>query len=207
MVGSLLAFSAVALVLVITPGPDFATVVPNAVRGRGVATSLGTASGLAVHAGIAVAGLSSVILASDIAFSIVKYAGAAFLVYLGVRALWKSRTTGVKSTPSVGATHGPLTSGRAYQQGFFVNVLNPKAPLIYLSIMPQFLVTELSATVQLLAMSAVLVSLALGWYLILTLLVTHLRSVIERFRVWIDRTTGVVLIALGVRVALETRPA
>lgn len=206
MTASLLAFAAVALVLVLTPGPDFAVVVPNALRGRGIATSLGTASGLAVHAAIAVAGLSSIILASDVAFSIVKYAGAAFLAYLGIRALWKSRNAQPSKQRIPASAPVPLTSRRAYQQGLLVNVLNPKAPLIYLSIMPQFLQPTQPATAQLLAMSAILVGCALSWYMILTLLVTRLRPVIERFGAWIDRATGVVLISLGIRVAFETRP-
>lgn len=210
MSASLLAFSLVALILVITPGPDFATVVPNALRGRGVSTSFGTASGLAVHAGIAVAGLSSIVLASDVAFSIVKYAGAAFLIYLGVKAIYKSsRSSSHKPVqPENPRPAGlPLTAGHAYRQGFLVNVLNPKAPLIYLSIMPQFMVTGVSTTTQLLLKSLVLVGLALTWYFVLTALVTTLRPLINRASRWIDRVTGAVLIALGIRVALEVRPA
>lgn len=207
MTSSLLAFAAVALVLVLTPGPDFAVVVPNALRGRGIATSLGTASGLAIHAAIAVAGLSSIILASDVVFSFVKYAGATFLAYLGVRALWKSRNAQPRKRRVPVSAPVPLTSSRAYRQGLLVNVLNPKAPLIYLSIMPQFLQPSQPATAQLLAMSAVLVGCALAWYMTLTMLVERLRAVIRRFATWIDRVTGAVLIGLGIRVALETRPA
>ncbi len=88
-----------------------------------------------------------------------------------------------------------------------VNDLNPKAPLIYLSIMPQFLQPNVSTTAQLLAMSAILVGIALTWYVSLTFLVTGLRPVIERFRAWIDRVTGAILITLGIRVALESRPS
>ena len=147
------------------------------------------------------------ILASDIAFSIMKYAGAAFLAYLGVRALWKSRRANVVREPVAGPMLAPLSSQKAYRQGLLVNVLNPKAPLIYLSVMPQFLRPEQPVALQLLAMSAILVGCALGWYVILTLLVTRLRPVIVRLGTLIDRVTGVVLIGLGLRVALETRPA
>lgn len=87
-----------------------------------------------------------------------------------------------------------------------MNLLNPKAPLIYLSVMPQFLQPTSSDTAQLAAMSAILVGLALAWYVALTLLVRVLRPIIEQSRVWIDRVTGVVLIGLSVRVALESRP-
>ena len=100
----------------------------------------------------------------------------------------------------------PLPLWHAYRQGLMVNVLNPKAPLIYLSVMPQFLQPNVSATGQLLAMSAILVTIALTWYTTLTFLVAVFRPVIERFRAWIDRCTGAILITLGIRVALETRP-
>lgn len=201
-------FSAVVLLLVVTPGPDFAVVVPNALRGRptGFATALGTASGLAVHAGIAAAGLSAIVLASDLAFSLVKYLGAAFLVLLGLRAWWKSRAPNTTKEPSAVVPSRPLPLWHAYRQGLMVNVLNPKAPLIYLSVMPQFLQPNVSATGQLLAMSAILVTIALTWYTTLTFLVAVFRPVIERFRAWIDRCTGAILITLGIRVALETRP-
>ncbi|MEO9199593.1 MAG: LysE family translocator, partial [Antricoccus sp.] len=167
MKSALFAFSLVALLLVVTPGPDFAVVVPNALRGRrtGIATAFGTASGLAVHAAIAAAGLSAIILASDLAFSIIKYLGAAFLILLGIRALWKSRRSHDKREPSTTKPTRPLSVGGAYRQGLMVNVLNPKASLIYLSIMPQFLQPNVSTTHQLLAMSAILVALALTWYL------------------------------------------
>lgn len=205
---ALLTFSGLALLLVAAPGPDFAVVVPNALRGRraGVATAFGTASGLAVHAGVAAAGLSAIVLASDVAFSIVKYLGAAFLVVLGIRALWRSRGSGDTTDPSTTEPLQPLPVWRAYRQGLMVNILNPKAPLIYLSVMPQFLQPDVSTTVQLLTMSAVLVGIALTWYISLTFLVTVLRPVIQRHRGWIDRCTGAVLITLGVRVALESRP-
>ncbi|XAS75660.1 LysE family translocator [Dermatophilaceae bacterium Sec6.4] len=209
MEAALLTFSAVAFLLVVTPGPDFAAVVPNALRGRpaGIATALGTASGLAVHAGIAAAGLSTIVLASDCAFSLVKYLGAAFLVLLGLRALWRSRGSKTAEEPRTTVPSRPLPIGRAYRQGLMVNVLNPKAPLIYLSVMPQFLQTNVSTTAQLLAMSAILVAIALTWYTTLTFLVAVFRPVIERFRASIDRFTGLILITLGIRVAFETRPA
>lgn len=209
MGAALLGFAAVALVLVMMPGPDFAVLVPNALRGRGagIATAVGIACGLAVHAGIAVAGLSAIVLASDLAFTAVKYLGAAFLLVLGFRALWKSRGRQTEQQAHAPDWSRPLTTGTAYRQGLLVNVLNPKAPLIYLSIMPQFLQPTSSSTQQLLAMSGVLVGLALTWYVLLTLLISVLRPALSRFGSWIARVTGAMLIALGVRVALESRPA
>ena len=184
MSANLLAFFAMAFILVVTPGTDFSVVVPNALRSR--------------SAGIATA----------VAFSVVKYAGAIFLVVLGVRALLRSRSTygsGERSQPA--PCERPLGVTRAYRQGLTINVLNPKAPLIYLSIMPQFLETDSPQTVQLWMMSAILVGTALVWYVALSFLVTAVRPLVERFRLWIDRVSGAVLIVLGIRVAAEVRPA
>ncbi len=218
----LLAFTVVALVLVMTPGPDFAVVLPHALESRraGIATACGTASGLALHAAVAAVGLSAVVLASAEVFTVVKLVGAVFLAALGVRALWGSRRGARLGRPPAASTSLPaldgrggrdtpalaLTARRAYGRGFGVNILNPKAPIIYLSVMPQFLDPHTATTPQLLLMAAVLVGLALGWYLLLTALVQPVKHVVVRFRHWIDRVTGTVLIGLGIRLALEHRP-
>ncbi len=225
----LLAFTVVALVLVVTPGPDFAVVLPHALESRraGIATACGTASGLALHAAVAAVGLSAVVLASAEVFTAVKLVGAVFLAVLGVRALWGSRRAARLGRPPAAstsprtrtgerggdsdsggwdATTRPLTTRRAYGRGFGVNILNPKVPIIYLSVMPQFLDPRTATTPQLLLMAAVLVGLALGWYLLLTVLVQPVKHVVVRFRHWIDRVTGTVLIGLGIRLALEHRP-
>lgn len=207
----LLGFGLIALVLVLTPGPDFAVVVPNALRSRrgGVATALGTATGLAMHALIAALGLSAIVLASDVAFSVVKYVGVALLVLLGIRAIWQSRSAG-RCEPSSAVSEvlvPPRRLSAGYRQGLLVNVLNPKAPLIYLSVMPQFTHPGADAFGQMVAMSVLLVGIAVVWYLFLTMLVGVLRRTIERFRYKIDQFTGAVLIALGLRLAFETRPA
>lgn len=112
-----------------------------------------------------------------------------------------------KKDPPSTTPSRPLPLWHAYRQGLMVNVLNPRAPLIYLSIMPQFLQPHVSTAAQLLAMSAILVGIALTWYILLTFLVRVLRPVIQRFRAWIDRFTGAILIILGLRVALESQPA
>jgi threonine/homoserine/homoserine lactone efflux protein len=202
----LLGFAAVAALLVVTPGPDFAVVLPNALRSRrsGAATAFGTASGLALHALAAALGLSVILASSATAFTVVKVAGAAFLCFLGVRALYLSRR-GHGHDLSEAPPEKPRSAYQCYRQGFLTNVLNPKAPVIYLSILPQFLVPGQDHGVQLALMSGTLVAIALTWYLLLTLLVQPLRQPIVRFRHWIDRVTGTILIVLGIRLAFERR--
>jgi threonine/homoserine/homoserine lactone efflux protein len=205
----LLGFAVVATLLVLMPGPDFAVVLPSALRARraGVATAFGTASGLAVHALIAALGLSVVLQTSAVAFTIVKLAGAVFLGALGVRALWTSRHRAPAQAPGRSAVVEPPPSARTtYVRGLLVNVLNPKAPVIYLSVMPQFLDSSQPVAVQLALMSTTLVALALTWYVLLSLLVQPLKSVILRVRHWIDRISGTILIVFGVRLAFAQRP-
>jgi threonine/homoserine/homoserine lactone efflux protein len=203
----LLGFAVVAALLVLAPGPDFAVVLPSALRSRraGVATASGTATGLAVHAVIAALGLSVLLQSSALAFTVVKLAGAVFLGVLGVRAVAASR----RRAPGPGrpvAVDSPPSVRKAYLRGLLVNILNPKAPIIYLSVMPQFLDAGQPVTTQLAIMSTTLVTLALTWYVLLSLLVQPFKKAILRVRHWIDRVSGTALIVLGVRLALAQRP-
>ena len=204
------AFIAVAVVLVVTPGPDFAIVVRNALRGRrqGVATSAGVVSGLLVHTVVAALGLSAVLAASAVAFTLVKLAGAGYLCWLGVRALLSGRVSkgGVDRQPAQPTT--PLPTRLAFRHGLLTNVLNPKAPLIFLSVLPQFIPSGAAVLPRTLLLSMILVGLATVWYLTLAGFVATLQPVLSRAAVRrrLDRVTGGVLIVLGVRLALERRP-
>lgn len=208
----LVAFTAVAAVLVVTPGADFAVVVRNGLRGRrvGLATSAGTVSGLLVHATAAALGLSAVLAASALAFTIVKLFGGAYLCWLGLRALLSSRSRSRSDEEPTCARSTPksLPSGLAYRHGLLTNVLNPKAPLIFLSVLPQFIPRGATVLPRTLLLSAILVALAALWYFVLACLVAALQPVLSRAAVrrGLDRVTGVVLVTLGIRLALERRP-
>ena len=218
-------FIPVAIALVITPGVDFAIVIRNALLGRqqGIVTSAGTAVGLMVHTLAAALGLSAVLAASALTFTLVKIAGAMYLLWLGVRALWSTRVSRVKTPPEPsGEVHSSSptildqeTPGRstlstlaAFRQGLLTNVLNPKAPLVFLSIMPQFIPRGAAILPRTLLLSAILISLALAWFIAIALLVQQVRPVLSRpaVRRAIDRVTGVFLVGLGVRLFLERRP-
>ena len=202
------AFVAVAAVLVVTPGPDFAVVVRNALRGRpqGIATSAGTISGLMVHTAVAALGLSAILAASAAVFTVVKVAGAGYLCWLGLRALRSAGSPHPVPGGSLPAT--PLATRLAFRQGLLTNVLNPKAPLIFLSVLPQFIPRGAAVLPRTLLLSLILVALATAWYLTLAGLVATLQPVLSRpaVRRRLDRVTGVVLIGLGIRLVLEQRP-
>jgi threonine/homoserine/homoserine lactone efflux protein len=203
----LLPFLVVVGVLTVTPGPDMALVLRNGMRG-GVPvawwTGLGCCSGIAVHATAAVIGLSALLAASATAFTVVKLVGAAYLVYLGLSALWHSRRN--PGAPQAAAGLAPVTVGRgtAFRQGMVSNLLNPKIALIFLSLIPQFVSPGEPAFATTAVLAAVFLGLALLWWRLFSFAVAGLGRLLSRPRVRtaFERATGAVLIGLGARVAL-----
>src|SRR3954454_19808859 len=132
--GTLWVFCVTALALLVIPGPAVLyVVVQGAEQGRraGLASVAGIHLGTLVHVAAATVGLSALIVASAVAFSVVKFAGAAYLIYLGVRKL-------LERTPAVEAERPPEPLRRAFGRGIVVNVLNPKTALFFLAFLPQF---------------------------------------------------------------------
>jgi threonine/homoserine/homoserine lactone efflux protein len=206
----LLPFLVVVAVMTVTPGPDMALVLRNGVRGgTSVAwwTGLGCCVGIAVHACAAVLGLSALLAASATAFTLVKLAGAAYLVYLGISALWNSRRRGGSDAPQHGGEQLSEPVGRrvAFRQGVVSNVLNPKIVLIFLTLLPQFVSADEPKLTTTAMLAAIFLGVALLWWRLLSLLVAALGRFLSRDRVRrvFDRVTGTVLVALGLRMALD----
>jgi len=204
----LLPFLLVVLVLTVTPGPDMALVLRNGVRG-GVRlawwTGLGCCAGIAVHATAAVIGLSALLAASAAAYTVVKLAGACYLVYLGVMALWSTRRKAARPDEPVDSTPAPTGPATAFRQGVLSNVLNPKIALLFLTLLPQFIGADEPRMATSAVLAVVFLALAVLWWRVFTLLVAMLGRVLsnQRVRTTFERVTGAVLIALGIRVALE----
>lgn len=154
---TLLVFLLASYALAVVPGPAVLYIVNRSLgqgRRAGVYSALGIATGGVVHVLAAAAGLSAVLASSAIAFSVVKYAGAAYLVYLGMRAL---RSGDLALQPVA------TSNRRAFGQGVVVNVLNPKTALFFLSFFPQFIHPEDGRVVaQMLALGAVFITAALS---------------------------------------------
>ncbi|WP_206185072.1 LysE family translocator [Thermoactinospora rubra] len=134
----ILAFLAAAIILTITPGPDTALVMRTAVNGANrrlaVLTSLGIGAGLLVWGVLTAAGVSALVAASPVAYDVLRVAGAAWLVVMGVKALWPARRT--HDAPEETTT--PRSARRAVTTGLSTNLLNPKLLVFYLSLLPQF---------------------------------------------------------------------
>jgi threonine/homoserine/homoserine lactone efflux protein len=203
---SLALFVPAALLLLVVPGPAVLYVVTqSASHGRraGIVSMLGIETGALVHVAAAALGLSAIVASSALAFSVVRYAGAAYLVVLGVRRLL-SRDD---AEPGEAARGGGRTAGRLYRQGIVVNVLNPKTALFFLAFLPQFVDPGNGpAAVQMIVLGLLFVVLAVlsdgAWALAAGTAGTRLRS----SRRWLRReryVSGGVLIGLGLATAVS----
>jgi len=210
-VSSLLTFLEIAGLLVVTPGPDIALVTRNALsRGRRAAllTAMGIETGLVVWTAASVLGLAALLAASALAFTVVKLAGAAYLVYLGLRTLLSLRgsaTTAPSSSPSL--AQGTVPEGSPFQQGLLSNLLNPKIAVFFTSLIPQFVTPGPSATLESLVLAGIFMSLGLVWLTAYALVASTAGHVLRQPPVkrLLDAITGTVLVGFGVRLATESR--
>ena len=205
---SMIGFGLAVLPICITPGVSFALVTQRVLdRGvrSGFAVTAGTMCGLICHATLAGLGLSALVMRSSEAFTIVKIAGAAYLVGLGLRTLWRARLG--HTAPTTPARQLPWHGRGDLAQGFLGNVLNPKAAAVYLTVAPQFLHAGLPLLPQMLELCVAHIIVAAGWLLIWTTIVHLSRRTVRTplFRRVMDRVTGVVLVGLGVRTGFATR--
>ena len=196
-------FVAVATLVVVTPGPDMTLVARNTFAGgriAGLATSAGTCSGLLVHAMAAALGLSAVLLASSEAFTVVRIAGAAYLIYLGIRTI-----IGAGRDASLGRGEKATDPWAAYRQGVLTNVLNPKVAVFFLSLLPQFVDPGAGFTWRLLLLSGLFIIMGMLWLTVYTLALHAVSGFVERppVRRVIETITGGVLMLLGGRLALQ----
>ncbi len=223
MTPSLIAFIPVALLLTLIPGADTALVTRNALAHglRGARwTILGICTGCLIHATASALGLSAILATSARAYEIVKYAGAAYLVWIGVQGIWNARgavsadpstslgTTAVSAEPSpaLGMT-ATLRAGHPFTQGFLTNILNPKVALFYLTFLPQFIPTGAPILRTSLLLAMIHNALGFAWLSIYARFVDRLRVALTRpvVKAWLERVTGGALVLLGARLAWSRR--
>lgn len=202
------AWIAVAVVLIITPGPDTALIIRNALRGGTRAASLsalGVGAGSAVWAVASVLGVAVLLQSSDLAFTVFKYAGATYLIYLGLRSLIGSFRHAAGETAEPINSRG-LGERAAFGQGLLNNLLNPKAGAIFVTAMPQFIEPHDSA-IRIIAMVVCYELLVIAWLCMYGYAVSRAgsSSIGVRAGKALERVTGAVMIGLGARLALERR--
>ena len=204
----LLAFTAAAAVLTITPGADTAMVLRTSTSDgprAGVATALGICLGLLVWGAGAAFGLTALLAASALAFTVLRWLGAAYLVYLGVRLLLRPRSAmaagGVTSANRTGSLG-------AFRRGLLTNLLNPKVGVFYISFLPQFIPHGVNVAAFSLLLAGVHVALSLAWLCLLVALTVPLARVLSRPGVvrGLDRLTACVFLGFGLRLALSEHP-
>ncbi|WP_369239973.1 LysE family translocator [Streptomyces sp. R21] len=204
MDAQLIAFTGVAAGMVAMPGADFTVVVRNALVSRraGVACALGVAGGLLLHTALAVAGVAAVLTAVPALFRTLQLLGGAYVLYLGARTLRRLRAAVSGARESDEAASG----ARPLRQGFVTNALNPKAPITFLSLLPQFVPAGSPALPRTLLLALIVVVLALVWFPAVALLVDRLGRWLRRPRAarTVEAVTGSALTILGAVLLTES---
>jgi threonine/homoserine/homoserine lactone efflux protein len=200
-------FALTGLLLNLTPGNDMLYVIARSSGGRtkaGIISALGIGAGCLVHILAAVAGLSALIAQSALAFDIIKYAGAVYLIYLGLRSLLKKNKVFV----APGKVQS-LPYKRIFWQGVLTNVLNPKVALFFLAFLPQFIDLHRGNTgLQILFLGTWFDVVGTIVNILVALLFGRLSGWLSRsskFVQWQERITGMILIGIGIKVALESK--
>lgn len=202
-----LAFLSAAVLLNLSPGPDIAFMLGQTLRsGRryGFAAMLGGWSGTASHVAMATAGLSAILATSALAFSVIKWVGAAYLIWLGVKMLLSKGDSFVSNS----GRHD-VKAQSVYWQGVLVSVLNPKVAIFFLAFLPQFVVQGAGPVgAQLFLHGSLIIVVAAFIEPLLVMMGAKLGAFLKaspRVGMWMDRGLGAMFVALGARLAASTR--
>ena len=195
-----------AVLLNIAPGQDTLYILGRAIgQGRriGIASAFGVSAGTLVHTLAAALGLSAIVAASAVAFSAIKVIGAAYLVYLGLRAILARSSLLDLEMPRTGDAR------TAFRQGLVTNMLNPKVALFFVAFLPQFVDGNAAkATLGFLVLGLTFVATGTIWVLVLATAAASVRRFFERrasAQAWLSRAMGAMFIYLGVRLAMSER--
>ncbi|MDE1181399.1 LysE family translocator [Paraburkholderia sp.] len=204
-------FIVAVFLLNLTPGPDTAYIVGRSVaqgRGAGLMSSLGISAGCCVHSLACAFGLTALLAASVTAFTVIKFVGAFYLIYLGVRLIF-AKPAADQATGEARGAGAPKSLRQLFMQGFWTNVLNPKVVLFFVSFFPQFVSSGSDhKTLAFLALGAVFVAMSTVWN---SSVAWVAGSVTQRFsgkpavKKWLDRGVGSAFVGLGVKLATSTR--
>lgn len=211
MLSSLLAFFGISVVVIVTPGPDTAVTIRNTLlggRAAGMATGLGVAIGQSVWALATALGVVALLVASEPLFLAVKYAGAAYLVVLGLQALRSAWRPGTSADAVRPVPAGPRLHLRtALIQGIVSDLGNPKMAVFFASLLPQFVPAGADPFASVLVLGAAFAAMTFVWLAAYAVAVAHAGDVLRRptVRRTVEGITGSVLLALGLRIAAEGR--
>jgi len=209
---SFLAFLAISLVVIVTPGPDTAITIRNTLFGGrlgGVFTALGIASGQIIWALATSAGIVALLVASEPLFLTIKYAGAAYLIFLGIQALGQAFRPAPRREADLLALLSKLrlTALSAFRQGLISDLGNPKMAVFFASLLPQFVPPGAPTFAGLLFLGIVFALMTFGWLAIYATVIAKVGDYLRRpvIRRAIEAVTGTLLVGLGMRIAAEQR--
>jgi threonine/homoserine/homoserine lactone efflux protein len=202
-------FVALAIVVIVTPGPDTALTIRNTLlggRAAGVATALGVGLGQATWSIATSVGVAALLVAAEPAFGALKLAGAAYLIYLGAQSLW-SAFRGQGAHPARDGAVARVRTTRALRQGLLSNLSNPKMAVFFPSLLPQFVAADAPPFLALLALGILFCAMTFAWLTGYAFAVARAGNVLRRSAVRraIEAVTGVVLLGFGIRVAAGSR--
>jgi len=211
----LLVFIAAGWLLNLTPGPDVLYIVSNALRSgarAGLVAGLGITAGCFVHVFAAAVGVGALLSASATAFTVLKWAGAAYLLWMGVRMLFSRAGGGNGAAIAAARSAPPLAASlrSVFLGGFWTNVLNPKVALFFLAFVPQFIAPGTDNKALAFVLLGVLfnvnaIPVNAGWALAAAWMARR-AGAIQRGMHWLDRVAGAMFIGFGLRLALTDRP-
>ncbi|MFJ7406387.1 MULTISPECIES: LysE family translocator [unclassified Lysinibacillus] len=202
-------FTAVALMIVMVPGVDSLLVLKNTIihgKKAGFFTMVGIILALVVWTTLAVLGLATIISKSMVVFLAIKYAGAAYLIYLGIQS-WRARAQNIILQEEL-----PLqveveknVSLSCMTQGITTDLLNPKTLLLYVTLMPQFIQPNFNINSQLIVLAGILIALSIVWLGIVILVMNVIRKwfMKQTVQAMFNKITGVMLVGIGIRIATE----
>jgi threonine/homoserine/homoserine lactone efflux protein len=231
---ALLGFALASTLLILAPGPDSMLVIRNTMRGgrkAGWTTACGTMTGLAIWAVAAALGLSALVRVSHVGYDVLRFAGAAYLIWLGATSLglFGRADTGRPDTGNTGTGHtgtghtgtghtgtgptaerpppGRATWARAYLNGVLSNLFNPKISVFFMAFLPAFIPAHAAATQFSLALGLWFIAETGLWLAVVAWLADRGARWLRRTAVqrWLERVTGIVLIGFGIRLATEAR--
>ncbi|MFY4777437.1 LysE family translocator [Metabacillus sp. RGM 3146] len=202
----------ITVMMVILPGVDTILVTKNTLSHgtrAGQFTTLGIAAGLSIWTIVAVLGLAAIVAKSIVLFTLIKYMGAAYLIFLGIKSFKAKSAFPIEmdnlndNVESMKPTVGKYK--KCFLQGFLSDALNPKTVVVYMTLMPQFINTHQNVLLQLVMLGIILILEAIVWFLIVVHILKYIRIWFNKTKVQnvFNKATGSMLVLLAVKLALE----
>jgi RhtB (resistance to homoserine/threonine) family protein len=200
-----LTFLLLSLFVVMSPGIDTALITKRTIstgKKTGFQMALGISTGCLIHTFAAAFGLSAILMQSAIAFEIVKYAGAIYLIYLGLSSFWSNKK---KQSDHFEDNTQVQKRNSSFKQGLLSNVLNPKVAMFFLTFLPQFVNADSGTIYQLIMMGMIYTVLSITWFFTYVFFINYMRDWLLSPKVQkvMDKATGLVLIGFGLKLAFE----